>query len=92
MPNNRDFGSNADLFAHEHFVQLVDAADRFRVERDDHIAFAQAGLFGRAVFFHRNDKHASLERQIIKAHHPTVDRHVLAGHANVATANFSFFN
>ena len=73
-------------------MEIVNAADRSCVERHDYVAFAQAGLFGRAVFFNRNDQHACLERQIIKANDSPMDRHVLAGHADVATSDFSFLN
>src|SRR4029077_15731066 len=62
------------------------------VELDYDIAFAQAGVRSRAGGRHRNDQHAAGSAQLVMAHQPAVQRHVLAADPDVAAPDFAFFN
>src|SRR5215831_14651608 len=68
---------------------MMHSADRLAIERDDQIALAQAGSFGRTVLLDRNNQHARLKWQTVKAHDPPVNRHVLTGDADVTAPDFS---
>ena len=53
-------------------------------EADDQVAVAQPAARRRAVRLERHHEHAGLGRQLVVAHDAPVQRHVLAGDADVA--------
>src|SRR5579872_6134084 len=67
----------------QQLVQIVDAGDGRFAKADDKIALAHAGRRRRAVRFDRHHEHTGLCRQLVIAHHPPVQRHVLTGEPDV---------
>src|SRR5215472_10304286 len=92
MPNNGQASADANLFANQHFVQMMYAPNRLAIKCHDQVALAQTSAFGGAVLLDRNHEHCGLERQTVIADDPLVNRHVLSGDTDVTTPDFSVFN
>src|ERR1035438_7009341 len=92
MPYYEQLRGHADLFAHEHLVQIVNASDRLLIKTDDQIAVANTCAFGWAVLFGGDNEHACFQRKIVIADNAAVQRHVLTRDADVAAPNFSIAN
>src|SRR4030088_2298422 len=88
MADDQQLCGHTDLFADEDLMQIVNASDRLLIESNDQIAFVNARAFGRAALFHRNNEHPGFAWKIVEAHDAAMQRHVLAGDADVAAPNF----
>src|SRR5438034_3830103 len=62
VSNNKQLCREADLFADEYFVQVVNCTDRSLVECYDQITLPQTSAFCRAPFFYGHNQHARFER------------------------------
>src|SRR5919198_1319004 len=68
---------------------MMHAPDWLIIERNNQIALAQTSAFGGAVLLNRNNQDGRLKRQAIKSDDPPMNRHVLAGYADVTAPNAS---
>src|SRR4029453_2834158 len=89
MPNDREPGVHANLFADQNLVQMVHTPNRLIVERNNQIPFAQSGALGGTILLHRNNQDSCLQRQTIKSYDPPVNWHVLPSDADITTADSS---
>src|SRR6516165_2145367 len=71
----------------QHAVQVVHASDRLTVERNDHVALAQAGALSRAIGFCGEDDYACLFGQVVIADQAAMDGRGLGRHSDVATVD-----
>src|SRR5258706_15746906 len=62
------------------------------VELDHHVAFAQTCLSRGTAGRDRNHQHSARCGQAIVPDQPTMERNILAADADVAAADFAFFN
>src|SRR5688500_14448849 len=74
----------ADARPGQEAVQVVQAGDRRRVERDDDVALAEPRGLRRGVGFDRDHEHAGCLGQAMEAGHAAKKRYVLAGHSEIA--------
>ena len=68
-------------------MEIVEAGDGVRVERDDDVAVEQAGAARRAVGLDGDHEDAGGLRQVVEARDAAEERDVLAGDAEVAAAD-----
>ncbi len=81
--------ADADARFGQQLVQRVNGRHRLAGELHNHIAHLQARAFRRAARFHGHHQQSRFHRQIVEPHHPPVQFHVLAAHADVAAPDFA---
>src|SRR5438034_1218957 len=67
VAHDRDGRGHADVSVGEVTMKIVDAGNRFAVERHDQIARAQTGDFRRARWFHRSHENAAARGGALRA-------------------------
>jgi hypothetical protein len=73
-------------------VEAVDIRHWLAVKSNEDIPIADTRLERRTSRFHRNDEDAALDTQTVAPNESAIQRHILAGNADVSPTNPAVFN